>query len=270
MATGLQKLKVFDQNDLPKVQVPGEGLVAESEPDWYWRPIIIMTAALIFCTALFSGYQRFIGWLDQPISEVRVLGDTKYLNKTEVATKLAAGINAPLIHLDISQLRERLLEEPWVHAAQIRREWPPAIEVVIDEQIPVARWGDKGLLNHQGDIFWPEKEGIYSDLPVLKGPATETQYLMEQYHNLSVLFQEADIRMVGLTMEARGAWTLELNNGIEVIVGREHLRDRLKRFLQIYDQQLAARAADIERVDIRYTNGAAVKWRTQDDKAKAG
>lgn len=48
MSTGLQKLKVFDQKDLPKAQVSDEEMVAASEPDWYWRPIIILTAAFVF------------------------------------------------------------------------------------------------------------------------------------------------------------------------------------------------------------------------------
>ena len=74
---------------------------------------------------------------------------------------------------------------------------------------------------------------------------------------------------VGLTMEARGAWTIWLDNGIEVIVGREQMKARLLRFLHLYKTELEPQAKNIERVDIRYTNGAAVKWRPQEEE-KAG
>jgi cell division protein FtsQ len=277
MSAGLQKLKVFDQSSLPP-QAASDGsvleqaseLAPERETEKYWRPLLILTALLIFCSLLFSSYMKVMTWLDKPIVQIRVLGDTKYLNKRQLAEKLAAGINAPLLNVDISSLREAVLDEPWVHGAKIKRDWPPAVEVVIDEQIPVARWGKKGLLNHQGDIFWPNTADKYLSLPVLNGPATETQHLMAQYHDLSRLFQGANVKMVGLSMEARGAWSLVLDNGIEVIIGKEQLRERLQRFLHVYQKELASRAAHIEKVDIRYTNGVAVKWRKLEEQVKAG
>jgi cell division protein FtsQ len=273
MSAGLQKLKVFDQSSLPPQMAPDEEaseLAPEREAERYWRPLFILTAFMIFSGLLFSGYTQVMTWLDKPIVQVRILGDTKYLNKRVLAKKLAAGISAPLMNVDIASLRETALDEPWVHGITIKRDWPPALEVVIDEQIPVARWGKKGLLNHQGDIFLPDTAEEYLDLPVLNGPATQAQHLMAQYHDLSRLLQGANVKMIGLSMEARGAWSLVLDNGIEVIVGREQLRERLQRFLHVYQKQLASRAAEIEKVDIRYTNGVAVKWRKLEEQVKAG
>ncbi|WP_372742664.1 cell division protein FtsQ/DivIB [Neptunomonas sp.] len=286
MAAGLQKLRVFDQAALPPMAKSAsekgsdkrseKGSQDESEKqngkdsEGYWRPLLILTAFLIFCSLMLSGYSQAVMWLDKPIAEVRIIGDTKYLNKRVLAEKLAAGINAPLMNVDIAGLRETILDDPWVHGAKIKRDWPPAVEVTIDEQIPVARWGGKGLLNHQGDIFWPESTEGYLSLPVLNGPATQTQQLMAQYHDLSRLFQGADVKMTGLSMEARGAWSLVLDNGIEVIVGREQLRERLQRFLHVYQKELAPRAEQIEKVDIRYTNGVAVKWRKHEEQVEAG
>ena len=277
MSAGLQKLRVFDQSSLP-AQAASDNVALDQTPesalarevDWYWRPLLILTVFLIFGGLLFSGYMQVMAWLDKPITQVRVVGETKYLNKRVLAEKLAIGINAPLMNVDISSLRQITLDEPWVHGVQIKRDWPPAVEVNIDEQIPVARWGKKGLLNHQGDIFWPKTPEEYSSLPVLNGPATETQNLMAQYHDLSRLFQGVNVKMVGLSMEARGAWSLELDNGIAVVVGREQLRERLQRFLHVYQKELAPRAAQIEKVDIRYTNGVAVKWRKLEEQVKAG
>ena len=285
MSAALHDLKVFDQRTLPPMarraaQKKIETVAEESvESDIYWRPIIILTALFIFVGLMMVGYTKAKSLIDLPVNEIRILGDTRYLNKSVLAEKLAAGINAPLIDMDIKALHDLVLEDPWVHSAKIRRDWPPAVEVVIDEQIPVARWGAKGLLNHQGDIFWPDESGDYSKLPLLDGPATETQRLMSQYHDLSPMFQGAKIKMVGLSLEARGAWTLTLDNGIQVVVGREQLKERLQRFLNIYQRVLADKADTIERVDIRYTNGVAVKWRAQqneqpaaqqDERVKAG
>jgi cell division protein FtsQ len=235
------------------------------------RTLLVLLSLAIFaglCNALVQHVWR---WLDKPVTEVRVFGDARHLNKTELAQRLGAGLNAPLLQLDLAQVRDRLLEEPWVHAARIRRDWPPAIEVRIDEEVPVARWGDKGLLNHEGDIFWPELKPEYATLPRLNGPASDTGRVMAQFHDLNRMFQGAGLKLSGLSLEARGAWTLELDNGMRVVVGRERVTERLARFIQIYRQGLAEHAAQIEQVDIRYTNGVAVKWRpSPDTDEKAG
>ncbi len=233
-------------------------------------PGMLRLALLLVSLAIFAGLcsvlaQQVWRWLDRPVTEVRVLGDARHLNKAALAQRLAAGLNAPLLELDLARIKERLLDEPWVHGARVRRDWPPAIEVRIDEEVPVARWGDKGLLNHEGDIFWPELKPEYVSLPRLNGPASDTGRVMAQFHDLNRMFQGAGLKLSGLSLEARGAWTLELDNGMRVVVGRERVTERLARFIQVYRQRLAEHAAQIEQVDIRYTNGVSVKWRPKPD-----
>jgi cell division protein FtsQ len=229
------------------------------------RALLLLLSLAIFAGLCNSLARQIWRWLDRPVTEVRVLGDARHLNKADRARRLAAGLDAPLLQLDLARLRERLLEEPWVRGAKVRRDWPPAIEVSIDEEVPVARWGDKGLLNHEGDIFWPELKPEYASLPRLNGPASDTGRVMAQFHDLSRMFQGAGLKLSGLTLEARGAWTLQLDNGMRVVVGRERVTERLARFIQIYRQELAEHEAQIEQVDIRYTNGVAVKWRPKPD-----
>ncbi|NVK44242.1 MAG: FtsQ-type POTRA domain-containing protein [Oceanospirillaceae bacterium] len=232
------------------------------------KPVLLLTALGLFAGLLWALAQQVWHWLDRPVAEVRVVGEARHLDRVALAERLAAGLNAPLLQLDLAQLEERVLEEPWVHGARLKRNWPPAIEVRIDEEVPVARWGDKGLLNHQGDIFWPELKPEYQALPRLNGPASDTGRVMAQFHDLTRMFQSAGLRLNSLTLEARGAWTLELDNGMRVVVGRERVAERLGRFLSIYRERLAAEADRIEQVDIRYTNGVAVKWKPEQDEAE--
>ncbi|WP_160173715.1 cell division protein FtsQ/DivIB [Nitrincola sp. A-D6] len=125
-------------------------------------------------------------------------------------------------------------------------------------------------MNHQGDIFWPDLSAGYAFLPRLNGPAHETRAIIEQYHDLSVLFARSGLRLIGLSLESRGAWNLELDNGIQVVAGREQLMPRLRRFISIYETELSQSADRIEQVDIRYTNGVAVRWRTEERQSDAG
>jgi cell division protein FtsQ len=242
----------------------------EPDPDWYWRPLVLITLLVVFIGILSSAARDVWRWLDQPVREISLHGAVRHLDKQAIAGALAARLEAPLFELDLAQLRELVIRDPWVHDAAISRSWPPALEVAIVEEVPVARWGDKGLLNHQGDIFWPALKPEYRALPRLSGPAHETVRIMEQFHDLNRMFAASGLRLSGLTLEPRGAWTIELSNGVRVVAGREQLIPRLRRFLTIYQLELAERAEQIEQIDIRYTNGVAVRWRPGEKSENAG
>lgn len=233
--------------------------------DFYVRPAIILTAFIIFCGLIYSAGQVLWRTLDQPITQIRVSGNTEYLDKEVLMGNLVSSVSQSVLSLDISKLQAVAQEEPWVNSSRVMRQWPPAIKVSIDEQIAVAKWGGKGLLNHQGDIFWPDSRPELTALPLLNGPSTDTARVMDQYRTFSQFFNSTGTgnNISGLTLQPRGAWTLLLSNEIEVELGRENTLSRLRRFLQLYQGHLFKKADQIERVDVRYTNGVAVKWKKQ-------
>lgn len=248
---------LFERNEL---EVEAE---VQQESDWIWRPLFVLTLAGIVLALWFTGMREYVSWIDRQVSFIGVEGATRHIDKAGIERELWSQIDESLLSVDLQALHESLINQPWVNEASVRRSWPPALEVQLSEEVPVARWGDKGLLNHQGDIFWPELDKEYLSLPRLSGPSHETVRIMQQFHDLSQLFSRSQVRLVGLVLEARGAWNIELDNGIHIIAGREDLMPRLRRFLDVYISQLAARADEVEEVDIRYTNGVSVRWKSE-------
>ena len=232
-----------------------------NESDWIWKPVLVLTICGILLSLIFTAVREYTQWLNRPVETVVVDGATRHIDKTVIANQVAAGINGRILELDLGAIQERLVEEPWINEVEVRRAWPPALQVKLIEEVPVARWGNRGLLNHQGDIFWPEKVDAYQALPELSGPSHETVRIMQQFRDLNSLFIRSGITLAGLELESRGAWTLHLNNGIKVVAGRDDLMPRLRRFIQVYETQLVKQQESIEEVDIRYTNGVAVKWK---------
>jgi len=233
--------------------------------DWYVRPAMILTAFALFCGLLFNAAGHLYQWLNQPVTALEVKGNTQYLDSHKMLTKLARNLQGSaskpsILSVDIQEVQKLAQEEPWINAVHLKRRWPQGLEIEVREQVPIAKWGDKGLLNHQGDIFWPDNKQGLEHLPILNGPSTDTARVMEQYHSLSHFFKGSNTLMAGLTLQARGAWTLLLDNNIEVELGREQILARLRRFIELYKGHLYAKADNIERVDVRYTNGVSVKW----------
>jgi cell division protein FtsQ len=75
--------------------------------------------------------------------------------------------------------------------------------------------------------------------------------------------------VVALSENARRAFRLRLDNGIEVVVGREWDMQRMARMVAVYRHVLVNKAADVERIDLRYTNGFAVAWKSSAAQAAA-
>ena len=83
--------------------------------------------------------------------------------------QIDTGIN--ILSVNLSMARKRLLANPWIAEAEVRRELPDRIYIRICEQKPLAilDLGRKFIINSQGEIF---KEWATSDpdnLPIIGG-----------------------------------------------------------------------------------------------------
>jgi cell division protein FtsQ len=69
------------------------------------------------------------------------------------------------------------------------------------------------------------------------------------------------LRLTALRLDPRGAWEMDLSNGVTVRLGRAQVDQRTDRFIRVAAQVIAGRAADIAHVDMRYSNGFSIGWR---------
>ena len=49
--------------------------------------------------------------------------------------------------------------------------------------------------------------------------------------------------------------------GVELLLGRDQIIEKMRRFTAIYQQELVQESDKIARIDLRYANGLAVAWR---------
>jgi cell division protein FtsQ len=94
--------------------------------------------------------------------------------------------------------------------------------------------------------------------------------MTERYLAAAPRLTEAGMRLTRLTLDARGAWELTLDNGVTLRLGREHIDERFERFMRAAARIVAARAVEIAYVDLRYANGFAVGWRAGAGGARRG
>ncbi len=144
---------------------------------------------------------------------------------------------------------------PWVEHARIRKQWPDVLEIEVAEHEPFAFWGEDRLLSERGQLFPLPKDLAAQRLPRLGGPDARTTEVVELYNEARDLFAPLGYGVARLAMDARGSWSMTLDSGLEVVVGRDDARVRLQRFARVLPQLLVQQARPIARADLRYTNG---------------
>ena len=105
-------------------------------------------------------------------------------------------------------------------------------------------------------------------LPLLRGPEGEHRQVMEQYQVFSQLLLDAGLRIRELSLNERGSWSVVVNNGMVINIGREQVLPRLQRFVGFYDRYIDTQAETPEAIDLRYRNGIAVAAKTAHEVAE--
>ncbi len=216
------------------------------------------------------------GWATQrllepgrfPLRHVHFQGELQYLDATELRTLATGRLGDNFFLLDLGLLRERLLAHPWIDDVVLRRDWPDGLEVRLIEHRPYAYWGDDALIDSAGRPIRPPVLPSGRDWPRLYGPDGQELAVIARYREFSALLAPLDLHIEQLVQDARGAWTAQLINGLALDLGRSEPSARLRRFVTLYPRVLQPRLAELAGVDLRYRNGAALRWQELPDSAE--
>ncbi len=201
--------------------------------------------------------------LDRPIRHLSIDGTFQRVSPGQVEQVAAPLLKAGFMSADLDAVQRAVEAIPWVDHARIQRRWPDSLHVVIVEQVAAARWGDSGLLNARGELFVRNAAHVPPELPRLSGPEGSEGEVARRYLSAQGKLVEAGMRIAAVRMDERGAWEFDLDNGLTIRLGRSLVDERLERFLRTASMVVSRRANDISYIDMRYSNGFAIGWRTQ-------
>jgi cell division protein FtsQ len=224
---------------------------------------------LVLVALVWSGQElapRLLPYIDRPIAKVGISGELNYTSAQAVEQRIELFVDSSFFNLDLTGMRAALESMPWIASAEVRRIWPDQVQIQLHEYLPIARWGEEALLNNQGEAFVPRELSSYHYLPQLHGPERAKQRIMQHYQVLSQMLRPLGFSIRRLELRERGSWFVSLGSGeagpsIELLLGRDHIVEKVHRLVAIYDKALKPQIANIERIDLRYANGLAVAWR---------
>jgi cell division protein FtsQ len=193
-----------------------------------------------------------------PVTQIELTHALGNTTREEIEAVARAHLRGNFFALAPAQVRAALEALPWVRRASVRRVWPEGMEVTLEEHVPLARWGERGLVNTYGERFGARTDAA---LPVFLGPAGTEREVTQRYASFARVLAPLGASLERVVLSERGAWQLRLDSGLHMMLGRDAdgAEARLLRFVEAYAPTLGRIARNHEYVDLRYPNGFALR-----------
>jgi cell division protein FtsQ len=205
--------------------------------------------------------------LDRPIRQIDAVGVFRRVSLLDVEQVVRKTLHGGFVRGNIAAVQSAVEALPWVDHARIQRRWPDSLLIQITEQEAVARWGETGLVNARGELFVRDERHVPTELPLLAGPEGTEHRVAELFFQVRSQLEAASLPIGSVRLDGRGAWEVELANGVTIRLGRREVQERLDRFMKAGAALVSARSADIAYIDMRYSNGFSVGWRNSQSRA---
>lgn len=218
---------------------------------------IALTLVLLPVVGVLNGWFAADRW---PVRYLRVDAEFNHVSAEQIRAATAAHLGTGFFAIDLDRVRASVAALPWVERVEVRKRWPDTLEVRVLEREPFARWGANRLVSHDRTLFSAPGAESIQGLPNLAGPDDALDTVVDFYDACTRLFTGTGLAVTGVTLSARGGWTLALAGGAVIELGRERTQERLRRFVDIWPRIAPAHGAAFDRADLRYANGFAVRW----------
>ena len=223
------------------------------------RQLAAFSAVLLFAVGIYQ-----LGQSDTlPIRHVTVEGEFSHVDKDVLVKAVGPYTRGGFLSIDVAKIRQEGEALPWVKTIQVRRIWPDSLHLIVEEQEAVARWQEHEFLNNAGEKFSSPKTIEMTSLAVLVGPENSHKLMAKRYLKMAQQLKKHELSIKRLVMDERRAWNMVLNNEVRVVLGRADSEKRFKRFITMYQHDLQHYQAQIAEMDMRYTNGFSVVWKSE-------
>lgn len=222
----------------------------------------LVVVGITTLTLLAVGMDRLLRPGAFPIEELRLKGAFNRLDPAQVQRIIVDELGDNYFSLDLAHIEQIVEALPWAREARVRRSWPNRLNVTIEEQHPVARWGESEWLNDRAEIVQLGDDVGIDGLVALSGPDSSARDVWHRYNQWAPMLREVGLEVVSIDVDERFAWTLQVSPqqvpySSAVLLGTEHHDRRVQRLIGSYSR-LQNQAGVILTMDLRYPNGMAI------------
>lgn len=220
---------------------------------------------IVVGTIVWSGWMVMTWMKDAdrlPMSKLVLTGERHYTKNDDVRKAiLSLGQPGTFMTVDVNAIQNQISMMPWIRQVTVRKQWPDELKIHIVEYRPYARWNDQNMVDAEGRVFnLPASESGKGDYVLLYGPQGSQKEVLKELANFQSTLATNKLKLKSLSMTARHAWQIILDNDTRIELGKKDVLERLNRFLELYPLLQQTTDKRVDYVDLRYTSGAAVGW----------
>lgn len=215
--------------------------------------VAIFAAVMFGLPAKWSNKTWTVKWIE-------VQGPFERVSIEQIRAAAIPALGQTFVATDLGAVKRHVESLPWIRSAGVRRKWPDILQIRVLEHEPVARWGERQLLSDLGEVFAIEGNLVMQGLPVLNGPEGSVHEVQDVFGQIVSLLAESNVMVRELTLSARGSWSLQLDNGVGIVMGSSEPLRRLERFMDAESLIQGSESRQMRSVDLRYPNGFSIRW----------
>lgn len=230
-------------------------------PRWHFSltKLLFLCFITMACITTYGGLRAVDSVLNVPVEEIKVSGDLLYQDKQAVEGIISQYVDNGFVQVDIERLYQQLSALPWVYRLSIKRQLPNGLLITLEEQNAVAYWNDDAMLNNYGEVFRPEQRPDIAGMPVFSG--NKPEQVIALYKQLQQHLAETQTPIRELHINRRNTVNVMLADQTILVMNLANIDQQLSHWRDIYQALDSAQINSIEKVDLRYSNGAAVQWK---------
>jgi len=204
---------------------------------------------------------------DEPLFSLKniKINGVHQLQTMELMGRIAPFLKESLFKMDVTQMREAITSHPFIREVRITRVYPFSLVIDVKEKTPSALWvrntGEVQVLDEYGEPYRPLGKGAVKGLYIIN--AREKNDMQSVFHQVNRWFSEGIIprEIVSEVTYVEGNITIfGADDGIEIILGKEDQKGRLKRAMAVLEDA-KRRGFLIKCIDARFEKGAIVRER---------
>ena len=207
---------------------------------------------ILIVISIFSAYK--LNMLNYPIDEVDINTNDVNYNQQRIDNLISTIYGKDLISLDISNIQKYIVEDIWIKDAEISKSFPSTIKIKIIQHQPFAIYNSK-LMMRDGSII--KSDNISYELPVVEDNTNNVSNSRRILNISTENLNKIDLKIKRI--EIFNSLVRIHTSKYTLISDRLNLELNLNRLTLSLNDLVEAFDQEINSIDMRYSNGFAIK-----------
>jgi len=219
--------------------------------------LLLISLTVLLMAALMSGVIKSNHWL---VTNIELEAEFKRVNSEQIRVVVADYPERSFFKVRAKVIRDNLKVIPWVQKVTVNKKWPNTLIIRLIEHKAVAVWNNNQLLNEKGEIFDVDSINDLTALPKINGKDSNSISIWDNYIRYSDIIKKTGYDINTTVVTNRGGWNVYLSNGLNIKLGSQKIDAKLVRLAETWTTLIKLNNKMPEYIDLRYTNGYAIKW----------